>query len=118
MESKKRRRSRDRDKEKDEKSIKSKKIRGRGVNHESGLKSWNTFNRTPDKKENSSFSKKSTKTTEEWIADEIKKLETKPKENKKKTSAWVHDKFDKINRSPDSQESETNKIRGSPVYTP
>lgn len=107
MEKRRRKRSRERSPEK------NKKIKGRGVRHESGLRSWGSEVKSKDVKVDIEVQKKTD--TENWIKSEIKQFENKKKS--KKSPVWTHDKFDKLNRSPESG-SEENKVRESPTYMP
>jgi hypothetical protein len=112
MDKKRRRRSRER-------SPEVKKVKGRGIRHSSGLKSWNT-----DFYENAKSSKKDDKSNkkneEDWISNQLGQFESKSKGKNKKSSVWYHDKFERLIRSPNSEEEEEeiNIVRESPTYMP
>ena len=112
MDKRKRRRSRERSPDK-------KIVKGRGIRHESGLRSWNSdFNSLGKTKKIEEKTKEPAKPFNEWVKTEINQLETGSKKKNDKKTVWVHDKFDKFNRSPESVESEVTLQRNSPTYTP
>ena len=113
MDKRRRRRSRER-------SPDVKKVKGRGVRHESGLRSWNdTCEKKKDPKtEAEPKVQPSTQDPENLTQSKIKQLEPEIRKRSKNSPVWIHDKFDKLNRSPESEGSEVSKVRESPTYMP
>ncbi|OMJ93684.1 hypothetical protein SteCoe_3247 [Stentor coeruleus] len=137
----KRRRKRSRDRSPDV----QKKIKGRGVRHESGLRSWKDVergklqdsttkfivskpapplakNEVKEKVEEAEIeiekekSDETIKKTEKWVPKTIDNIESYSKRKHKNSPVWIHDKFEKMNRSPDSENSDLGIVRNSPVF--
>ena len=111
MEKKHRKRSRER-------SPEGKKIKGRGVKHEPGLRSWSNAlngkinNQKKEKEkeiEKEKEKEKEIKDSADWINSELKQLENTPSKHSSKN---LH------NRSPESEESDLSIVRESPSYKP
>ncbi|OMJ80562.1 hypothetical protein SteCoe_19159 [Stentor coeruleus] len=129
----KRRRKRSRDRSPDA----QKKIKGRGVRHESGLRSWKDVERgrlqdsttkyilskpapppakTEVKEKEKEKPDEDMKIAEEWVSKTMKGIESYSKRKHKNSPVWIHDKFEKMNRSPDSENSDLGIVRNSPVF--
>ena len=111
MDKRRRRRSRER-------SPDVKKIKGRGVRHGSGLRSWKDISVKKKDPKAEAEVQSTTHNPDNWIQSEIKTLEPGLRTKSKKSPVWTHDKFDKLNRSPESEGSEESKVRESPTYMP
>lgn len=87
------------------------KAKGRGLNREHGLRSWDDKYVKPKEQESQ---EKSFKLNEDWINNELKELEKGIKT--RRDSKWSHDKFEKINRKSESEDSDL--VRMSPPLNP
>lgn len=135
----KRRRKRSRDRSPDV----QKKIKGRGVRHESGLRSWKDVERGKLQDSTTKFllskpapppvkteakekvkeieiekekPEETMKIAEEWVSKTMRSMESYSKRKHKNSPVWIHDKFEKMNRSPDSENSDLGIVRNSPVF--